>query len=230
MSEAKTKTIQLSSIQQLIGRRMLASKLQKPCFYLEARADVTQLMKMRPKLRKLLGVKITTNSFYIRSLAKAALKFPYVLGTIEADNIRIAETINVGYAVNAPQGLVVPVVKNVQNLSLADIARAEKKLTDKARDNELLLEDIEGETIAISNLGAYDIHSFIGIVPPPISCIMAVGNVVRTVVPIDGEPAERKIVSLNIAADSRVIDPAYAARFLDHIVSLLEDPGLLIED
>jgi len=152
--------IPLTRIQKLIGERMLKSKLSKPCFYVGSKADITELMAIRPKLRKSLGVKITTNAFYIRALGQAVQKYPLAIGRFDGDKIRIAERINVGFAVNAPQGLVVPVVKDAGEKTLPEIAREEQSLTDKARDNQLTLEDIEGETVALSNLGVYGIDSF----------------------------------------------------------------------
>lgn len=226
--DVKTHQIPLTRIQKLICMRMLESKRTKPCFYLEAKADVTELMAMRPRLRKALGVRITTNAFYIHALALAAQEYPLTVGRLDGDCIRISERLNVGFAVNAPQGLVVPVVKDADKKSLAEIAREEKLLTDKARDNKLTLEEIEGETIALSNLGAYGTDSFIGIVPPPTSTIIAVGNVIHTIAPWNGEITERKIVSLTVAADRRVIDEIYAARFLGFIKEHLRNPQELI--
>lgn len=228
MGNPEQKVVPLSRIQRLIGKRMSASKATKPCFYIGLKADVTELMDQRHKLKKALGIKITTNSFYIRALALAAKKYPLMVGRLEAGTIRIADVINVGFAVNAPQGLVVPVVKNAEQKTLAQIAREEKTLTEKARSNHLLLEDIEGETIGLSNLGAYDIDSFIGIVPPPASTILSVGNVIHTTVPFNGEPTERKIVTLTLAADRRIIEEVYAAKFLNHIKEELENLQHLI--
>ena len=226
-----TKThIPLTRIQKLIGERMLRSKLDKPCFYLCSQADITELMAMRPKLRKSLGVKITTNAFYIHALGLAVKKYPLAAGRIEGDTIRIAERINVGFAVNAPQGLVVPVVKDAGEKTLPDIAREEALLTYKARDNLLTLEDIEGETVALSNLGAYGIDGFLGIVPPPASTILAVGNAIATPV-YQGESSKiaiRKIVSLSLAADHRVMNEVYAARFLNFITQELQNPQRLV--
>lgn len=227
-AKAKKLSVPLTRIQKLICRRMLESKRSKPCFYIEARADVTDLMAMRPKLRKAFGVRITTNAFYIHALALAAQKYPLTVGRLDGDCIKIAERLNVGFAVNAPQGLVVPVVKDADEKSLADIAREEKLLTDKARDNKLTLEEIEGETIALSNLGAYGTDSFIGIVPPPTSTIIAVGNVMHVIAPWCGEITERKIVSLTVAADRRVVDEIYAAGFLGLIKEHLQNPQELI--
>ena len=207
---------------------MLQSKLSKACFYLESKVDVADLMGMRHKLKKTLGVKVTTNAFYIEALARAVEEFPLMVGRIEGDCIRIAQTVNVGFAVNAPHGLVVPVVKGAEGKSLAEIALEEALLTKKARSNKLTLEDIESETIALSNLGAYDIDSFIGIVPPPTSTILSVGNVIRTAVWRGGDISERKMVSLTLAVDRRVVDEIYAGRFLGFIKEQLQNPRRLV--
>lgn len=220
--------IQLTRIQKLIGRRMLQSKQSKPCFYLEAKTDVTELMALRPKLRKSFGVRITTNAFYIHILGLAARKYPIVVGRLEDDSIKIAECINVGFAVNAPQGLIVPVVKDAADKTLTEIGREETLLTDKARDNKLTLEEIEGETIALSNLGAYSIDSFVGIIPPPASTILSVGNVIPSVVCKNGEMIARKVVSLSVAADRRVVSETYAAEFLNYIKDRLQNPQQVI--
>lgn len=221
-------SIPLTRIQKLIGERMLQSKLTKPCFYLEAKADVTEIMDIRHSLKKKLGIKITTNTFYILAIAAAAKKYPLVVGSLSGNYIKIADEINVGFAVNAPHGLVVPVIKKADTKTLAEIAAEEESLTNKARSNKLTLDDIEGETIALSNLGAYDIDSFIGIVPPQASTILSVGNAVRAVVVKDGKPAARKVVSLTVAADHRVVDGVYAAGFLSCIKEQLQDPQCMI--
>ncbi|UCF43951.1 MAG: 2-oxo acid dehydrogenase subunit E2 [Planctomycetota bacterium] len=215
-------------IQKLIGERMLKAKQSKPCFYIELKADVTELMGMRPKLKKQEGIKITTNAFYIRALATAVKEYPLMVGRLSGDSIRLADCINVGFAVNAPQGLVVPVLKEADKKTLAEIARLEKLLTEKARSNKLTLEDLEGETIALSNLGSYGVDSFVGIVPPPASTILAVGNVINEVVPKDGKPAVRKMVSLTLAVDRTVADGVYAAQFLNLIKEQLQNPQQLV--
>ena len=230
MDNPTKKHIPLTRIQKLIGDRMLKSKLSKPCFYVGSKADITDLMAIRPKLRKSLGVKITTNTFYIRALGLAVQKYPLAVGKFDGDNIRVAERVNVGFAVNAPQGLIVPVVKDAGEKTLPEIAREEASLSNKARDNQLRLEDIEGETIALSNLGAYGIDSFLGIVPPPTSTILAVGNVIPTPM-YRGENDKiivRKIISLSLAVDRRVITEVYAAEFLNFITDELQNPQRLI--
>ncbi len=208
---------------------MLTSKQTKPCFYIQLKADVTELMDIRHQLKKTTGVKVTSNAFFIRAVAHSAIRFPLVLGKINSDNVLIADSVNVGFAVNAPQGLVVPVMKNTQNMSLVDIAKSEKLLTDKARANKLTIDEVTDETIALSNLGAYGIDSFIGIVPPPASVILAVGNTLHQAVVKNGQICERKMVALNLAADSTIINADYAAGFLNHLKELLEHPASLTD-
>ena len=226
MTEASLKNrpgnhIRLRRIQKLIGERMLASKLSKPCFYIASRADVTELMVLRRKLSKSLGVKITSNAFFIRALALGAKKYPVMVS-------RPGEGINVGFAVSSPKGLVVPVIKAADEKTLAQIALEDKLLTEKARSGKLTLEDMEGETVALSNLGAYGIDFFLGIVPPPANTILAVGNVVRMLVPDGGRVVVRKIAGLSLAVDGRITDGVYAARFLDFITEQLREPQRLI--
>jgi pyruvate dehydrogenase E2 component (dihydrolipoamide acetyltransferase) len=220
--------IPLTRIQKLIGQRMSLSKRTKPCFSIESKADLTELMAIRPKLRKKYGIKITTNAFYIHALGLAVREYPLAAGRLFDETIVIAGHINVGFAVNAPQGLVVPVIRDADEKTLPEIARLEQLLTDKARDNRLKLKDIENETVALSNLGIYGIDSFLGIVPPPASTILAVGNVVPTVVCRDGEMTVRKMLSMSLTVDKRIIDEIYAARFLNFIKEYLQSPQRLI--
>jgi len=228
MTKTTENRIWLNRIQKLIGQRMLESKLTKPCYYMGVEADTTELMDSRHELKKQLGVKITSNAFYIKALGLAVKEFPLMVGSLNDDEIIIPDDVNVGFAVSAPQGLVVPVVKNADKMTLAQIAVCEKELTDKARSNKLTLDEITGETIGLSNLGVYDIDSFIGIVPPPATTILAVGNTLRTAIPKDGQITIRKITDLTIAVDARVVDAPYAAKFLARIAELLQNPERLI--
>jgi len=230
LNEFEQKAVPLTRIQRLICQRMLQSKRTKPCFYLELKVDVTELMRLRLKLTRSFGVRVTSNAFLIRGLALAAKAYPLVLARCldgRCAYARIPERINVGFAVNCPQGLLVPVVKDADLKSLATIARLEQQLTKRARSNKLTLPEMEGQTIALSNLGAYGTDSFLGIVPPSTSVILAVGNVLRTVVPRQGQAVEIKQISLSVAADRRVVTEPYVARFLIHLRRLLESPSEL---
>jgi pyruvate dehydrogenase E2 component (dihydrolipoamide acetyltransferase) len=231
--DTPTKTqVPLTRIQKLIGKRMLASKRTKPCFYIERQADVTELMGMRHKLSKAVGAKITSNAFFIHALALAVQEYPLMVGRYvtyrSGPVIEVADSVNVGFAVNTARGLIVPVVRSAERKSLAEIAREEKRLTAGARSNTLTLEDLEGESIAMSNLGAYDIDTFVGIVPPPATSILSVGKVHTALMAQEGQLLQCRVVSLSVAADQRVVDSAYAARFLDLIVAQLNRPRSLL--
>ena len=219
---------------------MLKSKLTKACFYIESKADVTALMALRPVLSKSLGAKITSNAFLIRALALAAKKYPIMIAThrltddrasgVEGrvSSIKIADAINVAFPVHAPQGLVVPVIKDADRKPLAEIAQLEKLLTDKARSNSLTLDQMQGQTIGLSNLGVYGIDSFLAIPALVASTILAVGNVIRTVVPRNSRMTVRKMMSLSLAVDRIVSDEIYAAQFLNLIIEQLQNPQQLI--
>jgi len=222
-------SVPLTRIQKLIAKRMLYSKQTKPCFYISLKADITDLMELRHELKKAIGFRVTTNAFFIRSLAIAAKKYPLMVGQIDGDNIKIADAINVGFAVNAPHGLIVPVVKDADKKGLVEIAHIEESLTDKARDNALALAEMEGETIALSNLGAYGIDNFIGIVPPSACTVLAIGNVMREVIPLNGSIIKRKLIYMSCAVDYRVVTGTYAAQFLKFIKYQLENPRQLTD-
>ncbi|MBN2456627.1 MAG: 2-oxo acid dehydrogenase subunit E2 [Sedimentisphaerales bacterium] len=218
------RSVPLSRIQKLIGQRMVQSKMTKPCFYIGLDADVTELMSLRRKLSRKLCFKITTNSLYIFALARAAREYPLMLSRLNGDDIKIAGNINVAFAVNAPEGIIVPVIKDADSKELVEIASLEKSLTNKARCNKLTLEQMQDQTIALSNLGPYGIDSFFGIVPPTTTTILATGNVLSRPVPSNGSIQVRKMICLTLATDSRVVGSVYAARFLNLLKENLQKP------
>jgi pyruvate dehydrogenase E2 component (dihydrolipoamide acetyltransferase) len=124
MSNACENTVPLTRIQKLIGKYMLQSKREGPCCYLEARADMTDLVAMRRPYCKQAGVRVTTNDFFFCAISRAAKRFPLMAGHLDDNgaNIRIGDDVGVGFAVAAPQGLVVPVIKNASGKSLPQIA------------------------------------------------------------------------------------------------------------
>jgi pyruvate dehydrogenase E2 component (dihydrolipoamide acetyltransferase) len=229
MVETSKNRIPLRRIQQTIGKRMLQSKQQIPCFYLESHADVTELMGMRHKLKKSLKVKITLNDFIIKAIGLAVKDFPLMAGQLDGQMIRIAETVNVGLAIGAPQGLVVPVLRQVEKKTLTNIATENAELTKKTLSNTLKPDELAGASITLSNLGAYGIDSFIAIVTPGQCSVMAVGNPIETCIPKEDGIMARKIISLNLSADHKIVNGAYAAKFLDSVVQQLQNPTRLID-
>ncbi len=230
MNSASENTVPLTRIQKLIGKYMLQSKREGPCCYLEARADMTDLVAMRRPYCKQAGVRVTTNDFFFCAIGRAVKKFPLMAGHLDAGgaSVRIPDNVGVGFAVEAPQGLVVPVIKNVLEKSLPQIAVQSSSLVEKARANKLTLDDFEGADIVFSSLGMYGITSFFAIKPPGAVGIVSVGKFEDTLVPANGRLTVRKTMSVGLAADRRIVSEFYAAQFLSCVVELLEAPEMLI--
>jgi pyruvate dehydrogenase E2 component (dihydrolipoamide acetyltransferase) len=141
--------------------------------------------------------------------------------------IEIAPTVNVGFAVAAPQGLVVPVIKDAQKKTLIEIAKDSQALTDKARSNKLTLIELEGACITLTNLGVYEIESFYAVSSPGQCSIVAVGQAMDAYVFKDGQLTDRKMMMITLSADYKVVTGTYAAAFLNYVIELLENPELL---
>ena len=224
-----SRELPLTGIQSLIGRRMLHSKRHKPCFYLSIKADVTELMGLRRKYSKAVSVRVATNDFCIRAMALAIEKYPLMAGQFDGDHIQIANSIDVGLAVAAPQGLVVPVIRDVHKKKLPQIAVESADFVNKARSNKLAPGDMQGAVITLTGLGMYGIDSFIAIASPCQCSILAIGKPSEELVPIADDMVIRKMVGLTLAADHRIVNGDYAAKFLKEIVALLEKPKELMD-
>ncbi len=216
-------TIPLNKIQRLTAERMLKSKREIPCFYLTTKVDVTEMVAMRTKLNETSDVKVAYNDFIIRAVALGLEKFPIMTGQLVGDAIELAEAINVGLAMSVAEGLIVPVVKNANKKEIIAIARETNTLIEKAENNKLLLTDLEGGCITISNLGAFGIESFIAVVVPGQCSVLGIGRISDSCVPSDGEIIIRKLMNITLSVDHKVANGAYAARFLDYVKKLLED-------
>jgi len=143
------------------------------------------------------------------------------------DSMVIADDIGVGFAVAAPQGLVVPVIKNCDKKTLTEIADISGELVEKSRANRLEPMDFEGANIVLSSLGMFGISTFYAINPPGATGIVSIGKIEETVVPGDGEMTIIKTMSIALAANLTIVDDFYAAKFLRCIVDALEDPQSL---
>ena len=221
------KHIPLTRIQKLIGQRMSESKQNQPCFYMTARAEVGQIAELRRQLSKQFGIKISINDFFIRAMAVAIEKYPLMAGSFKGDHIEIADSINVGFAVAAPKGLVVPVVKNANSKSLADIAKETGELIEKARNNKLRLDELSGACITLTALGMFGIDSFLAIPPPGQCSILSVGKIFEDPVLREGQAVVKRVVEFGLAADGRIAAYDYAAKFLVEITNLVANPQKL---
>ncbi len=222
----------LTKIQKLIGNLMLESKRHNPCCYMTIEADLTALNNVRKAFCKREKVRATTNDFFICAISRALIQFPLMTGRLlnDGDHIEIASEPGVGFAVAAPQGLVVPVVKRVTQLSLPEIARESDMLLKKARGSKLLPSDFDNDNIVLSSLGMYNLSSFHAIAPPRAGAIVSLGKLEQKVFPIGGSFVTRKVMNVGLSWNRRIAVETYAAQFFRRIIDLIEEPDLLTED
>ncbi|MGD9109810.1 MAG: dihydrolipoamide acetyltransferase family protein [Phycisphaerales bacterium] len=217
--------VPLNRLQKLTAQRMLQSKQQIPCFYLTAKADVTELVEYRTKVNQTSKVKVAYNDFIIRAVAIGLDKFPIMTGRFEGETIKLADSINIGLAIAVPGGLVAPTIKDANKKDVIQIAGDSQALIEKAQNSKLSLEDLEGACITVSNLGAYGIDTFIPIVIPGQCSILGIGQITETLMPNTGDFVTRKLMTMTLSVDHKIANGAYAAQFLDFVRKLLEDPS-----
>jgi pyruvate dehydrogenase E2 component (dihydrolipoamide acetyltransferase) len=164
----------------------------------------------------------------IKACALALEKFPEVNSSYQDGQFIRHKHINIGIAVDVPNGLVVPVLRDANLKGLRIIARESKALIDKARAGKLALGDFQGGTFSISNLGMMDVTEFIPVINPPEAAILAVASTRKTFVPIDDRPVIRDIMHVTVSADHRIVYGATIARFLQEVKRLLQNVYLLI--
>ena len=216
-------TVPLNRLQKITAEKMLKSKREIPCFYLTVKADVTGLVDLRTELNQTSDVKVSYNDFIIKAVATGLEKYPIMTGQLAGESIKLAGAINVGLAMSVPDGLVAPILKDVNKKDVKQIARDAKALIERARSNKLAPTDVEGGCITVSNLGAFGIDNFIPIVVPGQCSILGIGQITDTCVPDSGNIIVRKLMNMTLSVDHKVANGAVAAQFLDFVRKLLED-------
>ena len=221
----------LSRMRQQIARVTVRSKQEKPHFYVSSEIDMTEAMDLRRKVNETLeadGVRVTVNDLIIKACVEALRRHPKFNAILEGDGIRFNDAINVGVAIAEEEGLIVPAIMDCAAKSLRDIAVASKDLADRARNGTLRPQEYTGGTFAISNLGMFDVSSFVAIIHPPQTAVLAVGTVAKKPVVRDDEIAIAQMMTATLSADHRVVDGAEGAEFIVDVKRLLESPLSLI--
>ena len=217
-----------TSVRRTIARR-LTEAWQIPVFQLVASADMSRVNGLLERLREDEGgPRVTVTDVLTKASAAALMRHREVNAQWSDDAILLFPTANIGIAVAAPQGLVVPVIKNAERLRLGEIAAARSDVVTRARENKLRQDDLEGGTFTISNLGMYRVERFTAVLNPPQAAIVAVGAIEDAATPIDGEVVVRPLMTLSATFDHRTVDGAPAANFLQTLKELLEEPGLML--
>jgi pyruvate dehydrogenase E2 component (dihydrolipoamide acetyltransferase) len=227
------KRVPLTGMRRVIAERLLASKTQLPHFYLSIEVDAGSLMRLRKELNsanEAAGLpKLTINDFVLLAVARAASSHPYINASWAGDAIIQYGSVNISVAVAVDEGLVTPVIRNADKLSLKEISATVKDLAKRARDKKLKPEEYAGGTITLSTLGAYGIEQFFAIINPPQAAILAVGAIVKKpVVNAKGEIVVGERMSVSLSGDHRVVDGAVGAEYLGTLRKLIENPALML--
>lgn len=214
----------VSQMRKVIAKRLAESKFGAPHFYLTMEINMDKAIEARKSMNEIASVKISFNDMVIKAAAAALRQHPKVNSSWLGDKIRYNEHIHIGMAVAVEEGLLVPVIRFADNLSLSQISTQAKNLGGKAKNKELQPKDWEGNTFTISNLGMFGIDEFTAIINPPDACILAVGGIKETVIVKDGQMQIGNIMKVTLSCDHRVVDGSVGSAFLITLKSLLEDP------
>jgi pyruvate dehydrogenase E2 component (dihydrolipoamide acetyltransferase) len=223
--------VKMTGMRKVIADRMLASVSAAPHIYLTTDIDMTQCKDIRVKINSSLaeeGIKVSYNDIIIKACAVALKKYPYINSTLKDQTIILQGRINIGVAVSLTEGLIVPVVRDADKKTIAEISKEVKELAGKAKEGKLMPDEYKGGTFTVSNLGMFDVTQFTAIINQPESAILAVGAIKDTFVPVDGQPVVKPIMKVTLSCDHRVIDGAVGAQFLRFLKSMLENPFMML--
>ena len=215
--------VPLTRMRSAIARTVSEAWRTIPHFYLTVDVFMEAAEEIRRELKSS-GSAVSINDLVVKGTALALAAFPQANASLRDDSIVSHSEINIGMAVSLTDGLLVPVLRGCEHLSLLDIAAQSARLVEKARSGQMSEVDLAGGTFSISNLGMYGTESFAAVVHPPQAAILAVGAVRDAVVAKNGQPAVVRKMKLTLSADHRIVDGAYAARFLGEIKNILETP------
>ena len=228
---AKDEIVPISGMRKIIASRMRQSQQEMAQTNTRMDVDMSNMIAFRKQINDRLadqGIKVSYVDLLVAICAKALVEHPLANASWEADGIHYKNYANIGIAVDSQKGLVVPVIKDADILSIPDISKQSKLLINKAREGSLRPDDMKGGTFTISNLGMFEVDSFTAIVNPPETCILAVGRIADRAVVVDGQIVARPMMNLCLSYDHRIIDGAPSARFLQCVKHYIENPVWLL--
>ena len=215
-----------------MAERTTQSWTTVPHFFAVREVDASALnearQKIGPGIEALRQVKLTHTDLLAALVARILQKHPRMNASWSVEGIRPNAEINIGLAVAVENGVVAPVIRNADKLDLGEIAVERRDLADRARTGKLRPADIAAGTFTISNLGMHGVDAFTAIIIPPQAAILAVGAIADRVVPMDGHPVIRPVMTLTLSSDHRVVDGARAAEFLRDLAAAIREPQQLL--
>jgi pyruvate dehydrogenase E2 component (dihydrolipoamide acetyltransferase) len=219
--------VPFTGLRQMIAENMTASLQSTAQVTVTSEIDVTELVDLRERLKK--DFDLTYTDLIVKGVTVALRKHPRLNAILDGEVIQPLEEINIGVGVALDEGLIVPVIRHADTLSVQEIGEALRRLAAKARSNSLEIDEISGGTFTITNLGAYGIDAFTPIINPPEMAILGVGRISEKVVVYRGEIARRMMMVLSLTFDHRLVDGAPAAAFVQTLGDVLSHPYLLKE-
>ena len=218
----------LSQIARLMAERMTQSWTTVPHFFLTRDVDCTELMaahkRLGPSIEKSNGAKLTITDLLIAAVARALAKHPVMNASWTGTGIRQNPEISISLAMAVKDGVVGAVIHKADSAKIGGISVQRRELAERARANRLRPADISGGTFTISNLGMYHVDAFAAIITPPQAATLAVGTIADRVVPVNGKPAIRPMMTMTLSGDHRVLDGARAAEFLTTLAEAIQKP------
>ena len=217
-----------SNMRKAIAKNLAKSKFTAPHYYLNVEFDMDNAIAFRIQYNSIPDTKISFNDMIVKACALALRQHPQVNSQWFDDKIRLNNHVHIGVAVAVPDGLLVPVVRFVNEQSLPQIGAAVRDYAGRARNKKLLLDEMEGSTFTISNLGMFGIESFTSIINQPNSAILSVGAIVQKPVVKDGQVVAGNTMKLTLACDHRTVDGATGAQFLQTLKGYIENPVTML--
>lgn len=217
-----------SQVRNIIAKRLAESKFSAPHYYLMVEINMDKAIEARKEINSLPDTKISFNDMIIKATAVALRKHPQVNSSWAGDKVIHRGNINVGVAVAIPDGLVVPVLKNTDQMNYTQISAAVKDMASRAKSKGLKANEMEGSTFSVSNLGMFGIETFTSIINQPNSAILSVGAIIEKPIVKNGQIVVGNIMKLSLACDHRVVDGATGAQFLQTLKTYLESPLTLL--
>ena len=212
----------MSKMRQIIGQRLTQSVVTQPHFFVTVAVDMTDLITYRNQL-KAAGASYTVTDFISQSVVLTLKEFPAANSSTDGKSVRWNSRVHLGVAVSLEQGLVVPVLRNADDLTLAEINAASKALAEKARAGKLAPDEMSGSTFTISNMGMLNVENFTAIINTGEAAILAVASTLPQPAVRDGKVVVRQLMKMTLSSDHRIVDGALAARFINAIKAKLED-------
>jgi pyruvate dehydrogenase E2 component (dihydrolipoamide acetyltransferase) len=221
----KQKPVPMPRIRQVIARRLVESKQTIPHFYVTVKADITDLMRYRNEL-KAKGINTSVNDFVLEAVILSLTEFPVVNSVTDGTTVAWRGDVDLGMAVSIESGLVVPVIKAAQTLTMKELNAQTKVLAEKARAGKLTPDEMTGSSFTVSNMGMMNIDQFTAIINPGEAGILAVSSARQVPAVVNGEIKIRTVMAMTLSADHRIVDGSMGAQFVNAIRSKLESVEL----